>query len=273
MEYRSIAFIGAGNIVRAIISGLCQQGYPRKKIIVSAPSRENRDSLANTFGVISSADNIVTAHMSDVIVLAVKPQIMVKVCESLEMNIDLSKKLILSVAAGINIARFYSLFGNKIKIIRIMPNLPVLVRKGIIGLFAPENTSQYDRTFTQNLMRSVGEVCWLDVESDINTVIAAAGSAPAYFFILMNAIQKEAIKQGLDSEKARLLIQKTASGVAALVEAKPQYSLSELCNQVTSERGTTSAALKIFEEYNIENIVSKAMQAAINKAEEMEKLL
>ncbi|EGY27805.1 pyrroline-5-carboxylate reductase [Candidatus Regiella insecticola 5.15] len=273
MEHRSIAFIGAGNMARAIIAGLCHQGYPSEKISVCAPSGQNRDALANEFGVIGSADNIVSAQQAEVIVLAVKPQIMATVCESLKKKIDFSKKLVLSIAAGMSIARFYALLGDKLNIIRIMPNLPVSVGKGMSGLFAPENTVQSDRDFTQNFMRSVGEVCWLNAESDINTVIAAAGSAPAYFFLLMDAMQQEAIKQGFDAEKARLLIQQAASGAAALVEAKPQCSLSELCNQVTSKGGTTEAALKIFEENNMANIVSQAMQAAITRAEEMEKSL
>lgn len=271
MEHRSIAFIGAGNMARAIIAGLCHQGYPSEKISVYAPSGQNRDTLAREFGVISSADNIVSAQQAEVIVLAVKPQIMATVCESLKEKIDFSKKLVLSIAAGISIARFYALLGDKLNIIRIMPNLPVSVGKGMCGLFAPKNTDQPDLNFAEDFMRSVGEVCWLNAESDINTVIAAAGSSPAYFFLLMDAMQQEAIKQGFDAEKARLLIQQAASGAAALVEAKPQCSLSELCHQVTSKGGTTAAALKIFEENNMVNIVSQAMQAAITRAEEMEK--
>ncbi|MFJ1228524.1 pyrroline-5-carboxylate reductase [Yersinia proxima] len=272
MQHRNITFIGAGNMARAIIAGLVAGGYPANMISVCAPSAKNRDALAAEFGVISSDDNIAEAKKAEVIVLAVKPQLMAAVCQPLQENIDFTGKLVLSIAAGVQVARFYALLGDNLNLVRIMPNTPSLVGKGMSGLYAPEQVSQDDRDFTASLMSSVGKVCWVDDENGINNVIAAAGSAPAYFFLFMEAMQQEAERLGFDSETARMLVQQAASGATALVEANPQLPLSTLREQVTSKGGTTAEAIRVFNEQHLPQIVSSAMQAAIVRAKEMEKL-
>ncbi|HDL7749530.1 TPA: pyrroline-5-carboxylate reductase [Yersinia enterocolitica] len=272
MKHRNITFIGAGNMARAIIAGLVAGGYPAKMISVCAPSAKNRDALAAEFGVISSDDNIAEAKTAEVIVLAVKPQLMAAVCQPLQENIDFTGKLVLSIAAGVQVERFYALLGDNLNLVRIMPNTPSLVGKGMSGLYAPQQVSQDDRDFTASLMSSVGKVCWVDNENGINSVIAAAGSAPAYFFLFMEAMQQETERLGFDGETARMLVQQAASGATALVEANPQLPLSTLREQVTSKGGTTAEAIRVFNEQHLPQIVSSAMQAAIVRAKEMEKL-
>ncbi|CNI39455.1 pyrroline-5-carboxylate reductase [Yersinia intermedia] len=272
MQHRNITFIGAGNMARAIIAGLVAGGYPAKMISVCAPSAKNRDALATEFGVISSDDNNAQAQKAGVVVLAVKPQLMADVCQALRNNVDFTDKLVLSIAAGVQVSRFYALLGDKLNLVRIMPNTPSLVGKGMRGLYAPEQVSQNDRNFTASLMKAVGKVCWVNDEDDINNVIAAAGSAPAYFFLFMEAMQQEAERLGFDSETARLLVQQAASGATALVEANPQLPLSALREQVTSKGGTTAEAIRVFNEQHLSATVASAMQAAIKRAKEMEKL-
>lgn len=273
MQHRNITFIGAGNMARAIIAGLIAGGYPAQMISVCAPSGKNRDALAAEFGVISTDDNIAAAQKAEVVVLAVKPQLMATVCQPLQENIDFTGKLVLSIAAGVQVERFYALLGNKkLNLVRIMPNTPSLVGKGMSGLYAPEQVSIADRDFTASLMSSVGKVCWVNDESGINSVIAAAGSAPAYFFLFMEAMQQETERLGFDSETARLLVQQAASGATALVEANPQLPLATLREQVTSKGGTTAEAIRVFNEQHLTETVASAMQAAIARAKEMEKL-
>ncbi len=272
MQQRKIAFIGAGNMAQAIIAGLVNGGYPAQHISVCAPSGKNRDALAAQYGVISSADNVRCAQEADVIVLAVKPQMMATVCEPLREQVNFSGKLVLSIAAGINIARFQALLGEPLNIVRIMPNTPSLVGKGMSGMYAPASVNQADKDFTAQLMQSVGKICWVDSESGINGVIAAAGSAPAYFFLFMEAMQQEAIRQGFSQETARLLVQQAASGAAALVETNPDTPLSTLRENVTSKGGTTAEALRVFNEQQLTQTVAEAMQAAIARAQEMETL-
>lgn len=153
-----------------------------------------------------------------------------------------------------------------------MPNTPALVSQGMSGLYAPHNVSQADKQFAADLMSAVGKVCWVEAESGINNVIAAAGSAPAYFFLFMEAMQAEAIKQGFDADTARLLVQQSALGAAEMVIANPETELSTLREQVTSKGGTTAEAIRTFNEHQLTDIVAKAMQAAVIRAEEMEKL-
>lgn len=205
-------------------------------------------------------------------VLAVKPQMMADVCQPLREQVDFSGKLVLSIAAGIQVNRFYQLLGDKLDIVRIMPNTPSLVGKGMSGLYAPAQVSQQDRDYTGDLMASVGKVCWVDDENGINGVIAAAGSAPAYFFLFMEAMQQEAERMGFDSQTARDLVQQAASGAAALVEANPDTPLGTLREQVTSKGGTTAEALRVFNERQLPETVAQAMQAAVSRAQEMEKL-
>ncbi|WP_410013561.1 pyrroline-5-carboxylate reductase [Sodalis sp. C49] len=272
MQQRKITFIGAGNMAQAIIAGLVATGYPAGLITVCAPSQANRQRLAARLGVNESADNLAGARQAEVVVLAVKPQLMAEVCAQLRQGMDFSGKLVLSIAAGVNVSRFYALLGETVAIVRIMPNTPALVGKGMSGLYAPDQVGRADRDFTADLMGAVGKVCWVDEESGINGVIAAAGSAPAYFFLLMEAMQQEAVRMGFDQETAGLLVRQAAAGAAALADANSATPFATLRQNVTSKGGTTAAALQVFEQHQLAQTVAEAMQAAVARAEEMEKL-
>ncbi|NRN28849.1 pyrroline-5-carboxylate reductase [Photorhabdus heterorhabditis] len=271
MEKRKITFIGAGNMAHAIIAGLVKGGYPAELINVCAPSNTRRDVLAKEYGVNSSSDNIRYAQEADVIVLAIKPQVMADVCQPLKDQVDFSNKLVLSIASGIPVARFNVLLQDKLNIVRIMPNTPALVGQGLSGLFASEQVRQSDRDFTEVLMNSVGKTYWVKDENGINDIIAIAGSAPAYFFLFMESMQQEAERLGFDSETAREIVLQTAVGSAALAASKANLPFATLREQVTSKGGTTAEALHIFYEGKLPEIVSNAMQAAIRRAQEMEK--
>ncbi len=271
MEQRTIAFIGAGNMAHAIIAGLVASGYDAKKIIATAPSEVRRKPLADKYGIRTTSDNLAAAQEADVVVMAVKPQLMEEVSKPLQA-IDYSNKLVISIAAGISAVRFDQMFATELNLVRVMPNTPSLVNKGMSGLYASERVSQQDKDFTAQLMSAVGEVCWVEQESGINNVIAAAGSAPAYFFLFMQAMQEEAMTQGFDEQTSRRLVQQAALGAAEMVQANPDVSLAELREQVTSKGGTTAEAIRTFNENNLSDIVAKAMQAAVARAEEMEKL-
>ncbi|WP_456296276.1 pyrroline-5-carboxylate reductase [Vibrio sp. AK197] len=271
MEHKKITFIGAGNMARSIISGMIANGYPAELITATAPSQATRDSLANQYAINTTDDNLAAAKQAEVIVLAVKPQMMATVAEGLQ-SVDYSDKLVISIAAGINAARFDEMFATKLTLVRVMPNTPSLIGKGMSGLYAPNTVTSTDRQFAGDLMSLVGEICWVEQESGINNVIAAAGSAPAYFFLFMEAMQKEAIAQGFDAQTARNLVQQAALGAAEMVVANPDTELSTLREQVTSKGGTTAEALRTFNQHHISDIVASAMQAAVTRAEEMEKL-
>ncbi|NAW67508.1 pyrroline-5-carboxylate reductase [Photobacterium halotolerans] len=271
MEQRTIAFIGAGNMARSIIAGLVASGYPADKITATAPSAERREPLAREYGIHTDSDNLRAAQQAEVIVLAVKPQLMASVCEPLQA-IDFNGKLVISIAAGISVARLQEMLAATVSLVRVMPNTPSLIGKGMSGMYADASVSTRDRNFSDSLMAAVGKTCWVSEESGINGVIAAAGSAPAYFFLFMEAMQNEAIRQGFDKETARELVQQAALGAAGMVIASPDTELSTLREQVTSKGGTTAEAIRTFNEAQLSDIVAKAMQAAVSRAQEMEKL-
>eukprot|EP01129_Flabellula_baltica_P001468 TRINITY_DN1136_c0_g1_i2.p1 TRINITY_DN1136_c0_g1~~TRINITY_DN1136_c0_g1_i2.p1 ORF type:complete len:276 (+),score=78.18 TRINITY_DN1136_c0_g1_i2:299-1126(+) len=271
MEHKKIAFIGAGNMAKAIIAGLVSSGYPSNQITATAPSETRRLPMEEEYGIRTSADNIAAAEEADVVVLSVKPQIMEEVCRPLQ-SIDYSKKLVISVAAGVTVEGLNEMLATETRLVRVMPNTPSLINKGMSGLYAAPSVTPEDKQFAEKFMSSVGEVCWVDQESGINKVIAAAGSAPAYFFLFMEAMQSEAVSQGFDKETARFLVQQSALGAAEMVKANPELELMKLREQVTSKGGSTAQAIDTFKKNNLSDIVAKAMKAAISRAEEMEKL-
>lgn len=270
---RTLAFIGAGNMSRSIIAGLIQAGYPAGRIIAANPSRPKLDELADQFGIRITQNNAEAAREADVIVLAVKPQLMAAMLEALVAELgSLAGKLLISIAAGIKVERLQEMAGGHARIIRTMPNTPSLLGLGMTGLYAPTGIDQADRDFAEQMMQAVGKTLWVAQESGINGVIAAAGSAPAYFFLFMQGIAEEAEAMGFSPEQARLLVQQTALGAAAMVEQNPELSLQALREQVTSKGGTTAEAVKTFQEQGLMPLTARAMQAAVTRAGEMETL-
>lgn len=273
MQYRTLAFIGAGNMSRSIIAGLVQAGYPADRIIAANPSRPKLDALAGDYGIRVTQDNAEAARAAEVIVLAVKPQLMAAMLSALVAQLGtLEGKLLISIAAGIKVARLAEMAGGHGRIIRTMPNTPSLLGLGMTGLYAPPCIEQADRELAEQMMQAVGKTLWVEQESGINGVIAAAGSAPAYFFLFMQAIAEEAEAMGFSPEQARLLVQQTALGAAAMVEQNPELSLQTLREQVTSKGGTTAEAIKTFQQQGLMPLTAQAMQAAVARAGEMETL-
>ncbi|MGY3894616.1 pyrroline-5-carboxylate reductase [Aeromonas enterica] len=273
MQQRILAFIGAGNMSRSIIAGLIQAGYPAERIIAANPSRPKLDALASDYGIRITQNNAEAAREADVIVLAVKPQLMAGMLSALVDELGLlAGKLLISIAAGIKVARLAEMAGGHARIIRTMPNTPSLLGLGMTGLYAPEHITASDRDVAEQMMQAVGKTLWVEQESGINGVIAAAGSAPAYFFLFMQAIAEEAQAMGFSPEQARLLVQQTALGAAAMVEQNPDLSLQTLREQVTSKGGTTAEAIKTFQEQGLMPLTAHAMQAAVTRAAEMETL-
>jgi len=269
MQHRKIAFIGAGNMTRSIVSGLVKNAYPAHLITASNPSIGKLSALQTDFAINVTQDNREALHAADVIVLAVKPQLMAQVCAKLGQQQNLSDKLFVSIAAGITTARLQQMLGGSFAIVRTMPNTPSSLGKGMTGLFADINVDDIDKKYSADLMSQVGEIAWVEKESMIDGVIAAAGSSPAYFFLFLEAMQKEAQRQGFDLTTARLMVQQAMLGAAEMVCHNPHLELSELRTQVTSKGGTTAMAIESFQQQGLEQLVANAMQAAVERAEQM----
>ncbi|WMC11053.1 pyrroline-5-carboxylate reductase [Oceanimonas pelagia] len=274
MEHRKLAFIGAGNMSRSLISGLIQSGYPADCIIAANPSRPKLDALAADFGIRTTQNNLEAVTQAEAVVLAVKPQMMAAMLsELLAAGATLGDKLLISIAAGISVARLEQMAGGHTRIVRTMPNTPSLLGLGMTGLYARPHVAEADRAYCQHMMEAVGKTLWVDEEDGINQVIAAAGSAPAYFFLFMEAMARQAEQSGFSADDARLLVQQTALGAANMVAANPQLSLSQLREQVTSKGGTTAEAIRRFNDNGLDRLVADAMAAAVARARELERQL
>ncbi|WP_298774802.1 pyrroline-5-carboxylate reductase [uncultured Shewanella sp.] len=268
MSQKSVCFIGAGNMTRSIVSGLIRNGYNPQLIRVTNPSLPKLDAMANDFGVQVFQDNLEAAALSEVIILSVKPQFMRDVCQQLA-KLDLTDKFIITKAAGITIQHYQDYFGQPTEIIRTMPNTPTQIEMGLTGLFASKNVPFEHKRFAEQIMQTGGEVIWVEHERELNDVIALAGSAPAYFYLFMEAMVESAVKKGVNENKARQMAQQAALGAAQMAKHNNDISLAQLRLNVTSKGGTTAQAIDTFEKGNLRGLVDNAMTNCIARAEEM----
>ena len=263
-----IAFIGAGNMNSSIISGLINKGFDAKDIIVSNPSAEKREALASKLGIYQTVDNIEAATFADFIVLGVKPHLIAQVCEDISQQIDITNKCFISVAAGCTIAQIQTALGAPCSVIRTMPNTPCQLGLGVTGIYPSAEVNESQKEIAQALMSSVGIVKWLPNEANIDDIIAVSGSGPAYFFLFMEAMEKQAITLGFSAQESRELVQQTALGAAQMV-VNNNLPIKQLRENVTSKGGTTNAAINSFIDDGLEHLVTKAMNCALQRAKEM----
>lgn len=271
-----IAFIGAGNMARAITIGLVNSGVTPESIMVANPSEGKRLQLAQEFGVLQTSDNIEASKFADVVVLSVKPHFITDVCSQISQAIDITGKLFISVAAGTTVDQIQSALSqnNTLElspVVRVMPNTPSQLGLGMSGLYASQEVNVEQKSSAEKLMTAVGKIIWLATEDKINDIIAVAGSAPAYHFLFMEAMEKHAVTLGFTPEESRLLVQQTALGSAQMVAHNGNDDISTLRSNVTSKGGTTHAAIEQFKKEGLDDIVKNSMNAAIARAEEMAK--
>ena len=263
-----IAFIGAGNMNGAIISGLVKTGFTAQNIIVSNPSPEKRQALQQQLNIQETSDNIEAANFADFIVLGVKPHFIAEVCQKISQEMDVTNKCFISVAAGCTVEQMQKALNKPCAIIRTMPNTPSQLGLGVTGLYADENANVQQKQVAEELMSSVGIIKWLNTEAEIDHIIAVSGSAPAYFFLFMEAMEKKALALGFSAKESRELVQQTALGAAKMV-INNDIPISELRAKVTSKGGTTNAAINSFIDDGLEQIVTNAMDSALDRAKEM----
>ena len=265
MDNLTLGFIGGGNMARSLIGGLIADGRDPATIRVSDVDAQQLDSLKTTLAVQTTSSNRELAEQADIIVLAVKPQMLKQVATELADVARRRDPLFLSIAAGIRANDINRWLGGEATIVRAMPNTPSLIQAGATALVANSKVSQAQRDQAESIMRAVGIALWLDDEEQMDTVTALSGSGPAYFFLFMEALEQAAISQGLGAETARLLTLQTGFGATkmALESSEP---LSTLRQRVTSPGGTTEQAIGAFEEGGIRQLVDNALKAARDRS-------
>lgn len=267
----TLAFIGAGNMARAIIGGLINNGYPAAKIWATEPSMANLADLEMQ-GINTSSDNAEAVKQADVVVLAVKPQILHQVCTDIEDAVQSQQPLIISIAAGIVSDDIDHWLGTSNAIVRCMPNTPALVQTGASGLYANTYVNDEQREQAEEILSAVGIALWVDEESQLDAVTAVSGSGPAYYFLMMEAMIDAGKKLGLSDEVATQLTLQTALG-AAKMASNSDVDPAELRRRVTSPNGTTEQAIKTFIEGGLPELVDDALQACNDRSIELAKEL
>jgi len=262
---QNICFIGGGNMAQALIGGLLSRGLPTTRITVSDPVEQIRHILEEK-NIQTTTDNVDAIKNADVVVLAVKPQVLATVLQPLKGL--LSDKLVISIIAGAEIQTISDLIGGSQRIVRVMPNTPALVQTGAHGIYASDAVNAQDRELTSQILAATGLTIWVESEAQIDAVTAVSGSGPAYFFYLMESMIRAGKNLGLDEKVATALTLQTALG-AAQMAITSSNSPAELRKNVTSPNGTTQAALEVFDRAQISQNIQAALAAAQKRSQEL----
>ncbi|ENV74861.1 pyrroline-5-carboxylate reductase [Acinetobacter ursingii] len=260
----NITFIGGGNMAQALIGGLLARGLPTTRIMVSDPVEAIRQ-LLHEKEIQAVDDNVKAIKNADVVVLAVKPQVLGTVLKPLYGLFE--GKLIVSIIAGAEIETIAALTGTD-RVVRVMPNTPALVQTGAHGLYANENVTTKDRDLASQILAATGLTIWVNSEAQIDAVTAVSGSGPAYFFYLMESMIRAGKNMGLDEKVATALTLQTALG-AAQMAITSSNTPAELRKNVTSPNGTTQAALEVFDRAQISQNIQTALAAAQKRSQEL----
>ena len=263
-----IAFIGGGNMARSLIAGLREQGLPGDLLRVADPNADAVAGLVHDYGVTATADAAAAVLDSELVVLAVKPQVMADVCRSLAAAWPDHDPVVVSIAAGIRSVQIDAWLGGERRVVRAMPNTPALLRAGATGLYANPRCDADARRRAQGVLDAVGVTVWIEDEALMDAVTAVSGSGPAYFFRAIEALQRAARRQGLPDAAARTLVLHTALG-AARMALESSEEAGTLRERVTSPGGTTAAAMRQLDEDDFDATLDRAVAAAVRRGIEL----
>ncbi len=262
-----IAFIGGGNIATALINSLYLSHHDVDRIQVADPSEEARQRLQKRWPVHCFERSLDAIEGMDAIVLAVKPQVLPLVLDEIGSRIT-SAQLVISIVAGIHTSQISERIKADPPVVRTMPNTPALIGLGITGIYAPVHCNLAQRQLAQNLMESAGKVVWLEQESQLDAVTAVSGSGPAYFYYLIECLRNAGVRQGLSEEVAAKLALHTAFGACSLA-VQSDADVTELRRQVTTEGGTTQAAIDVLKAKHFAGLMDTAIAAATQRGKEL----
>jgi len=262
-----ISFIGGGNMATALIKGLKKTGDPRLSIQVCTPSGEARARLREKLHVETHYDLAAAVEDADVIVLAVKPQIMPGVLDKMRGLVK-PEQLVLSVAAGKTVSAIAAHLGPSQAIVRAMPNTPALTGHGITGIFAGSECQPHHVEQAETILSATGEVVWIHDEALMDVVTAISGSGPAYYFLMTEALAAAGEKLGLSAASAMRLAVHTSYGAGAMA-INSDESIAQLRQRVTSPNGTTQAALESMEAAGVRDAIAAGVKAACARSIEL----
>lgn len=266
---KKIAFIGAGNMAIAMIRGLLLAGYDADQIIATGTNSEKLTQLQDELKIHVTTDNAEAIMQSDVVFLAVKPQLLKEVIEPLKEIIQSRRSIIISVAAGITFSQLHEWLGKDLSIVCAMPNLPVKIGEGMSGLFSPDLNDE-DKKTVDTIFNLMGKSLWLEDESLMRVLSSLSGSGPAIIYYVIEALREAGAKLGLSFEDANTLSLQMVIGSVLMANADKD-DVSKLRKQVTSPKGTTEQAIMTLEKGNLKMLMFEALNSAVKRSIELTK--
>ncbi len=247
----------------SLIGGLIANGVEGDSITACDINTEQLKILSEKFSIQTTTDNVAAVELADVVLLAVKPQVMQMVCEQLARINSGNERLFISIAAGVRETDINRWLGGSRCVVRCMPNTPSLMQLGATGLYANPQVSSEQKQTAQSILDAVGISVWVKEEILLDAVTAVSGSGPAYFFYFIELLQAAGKKLGLDAETSLKLARQTALGASHMAQ---QDDIVDLRNRVTSKNGTTEQAILSFQNNNLGALVDAATKAAYDRS-------
>ena len=270
MKKYNIGFIGSGKMAGAIIKGLIKSDFiDSKNILATQAEQDGLEEKKQALGIEVLLDNKLLAQNSDIIFIAVKPSQVEDVLSEIKPFIT-KEKMIVSIAAGVNIKKLELNLPEATRVIRVMPNTPALVGEGMAGIIGNQHTPKDDLEYIKNLFDTLGKSIVLEEESQMDIVTAISGSGPAFYYKVMNDIARAGEKLGLDYEKALLLSVQTAIG-AGKMALNREISMEQLVANVATKGGCTRVGVDVMEDYDTCNIFYDVIRKTTEKACELGK--
>jgi len=260
-----ISFIGGGNIAEAILKGLLKSGFPAKSLTVSEPTETRRTWLRDQFDINLESDNVKAVTAGDMVILAVKPGVIARICEEIAPSI--SDRIVVSVAAGVRSPSILKTLGPDARLVRVMPNTPALVGEGMSALAKAGKAMDSDLQAVKRIFDTVGRTVVV-AEELMDAVTGLSGSGPAYVFMIIEALADGGVKAGLPRDEAQLLAAQTVLGAARMV-LETGIHPGKLKDMVTSPGGTTIEGLSALEDAGVRGAMIEAVWAAARKSESL----
>ncbi len=262
---KTIGLIGCGNMGEAIFRG-CKKDK-QLRLLATDKVKSRKDKFCRKYRIKSACSISDLIRLSDVVLIAVKPQdideVLVEIKESLRKNV-----LVVSIAAGISSKYIEKTIGNKVKVIRAMPNMAAVLGESVTAIKKGIFASKIDTRLVKNIFEKVGSVIEVKRDADIDIVTALSGSGPAYFFYIVASFMAVGKERGMDQKKTNELLFKTLIGSAELLKEN-KFDTKKLIAKVASKGGTTEAALKVFDDNNLKTIIAKGILAAYKRAKQL----
>ncbi len=265
---QKISFIGAGNMATSIIGGLIRGGISPTQLNATNVDKDQLARLQAEHGINALDDNISAVADCDILFLSVKPQVLRSVCEEIRDAVQQRRPLIISIAAGIQISSIDAWLGGNLAIVRCMPNTPALVGVGASGLYANPLVTETQKAAAETMFQAIGLTEWVSEEKDLHAVTAVSGSGPAYFFLILEAMEAAGVRAGLSAATARRLSMQTMLG-AATMALQSDDDPATLKRKVMSPGGTTERAIESFEKDGLREMFDRAIKAAAKRSEEL----